>query len=425
MIDTDRRVVALATARAADAFANSFLIVALPLYMGTRLAEGRLFGLEGAAAIGLVLGLLGFVHSSLQPLVGRASDALGRRQAFVLAGLGLLVVANAAYAWTATFPQVLAVRVLQGVALALAIPTTITLVSELSSQGTRGANMGVYNTLRLVGYGTGPIVAGLVVHGGPYTVPLASIGSLDGFQAAFGMAAVAALIGLLVVAAFVRDPDERQDASTEPQRPGAGDRSDPRGGGLDPILVLAVCTFFAAISISLIASIENEINARLGQTPVAFGLQFSVFLLPHVLLQTPVGRLSDRHGRVPFVLAGLTLSVPMILVQGFVTGPWQLGAARFGQGVATALFFSPGLAMAGDLAREASAGSDMSLLTTAFGLGVATGPIAAGFLIAWGFAAPFVLGAGLCALALVLAATGLAETVPARQEEDVDPLGTG
>jgi MFS family permease len=409
VLDTDRRVVALAIARASDAFANSFLIVVLPLYLASGVIEGQLLGLGGAAAIGLVLGLVGFVHSSLQPLVGRASDALGRRQVFVLAGLGLLAVANLAYAWTSTFPEVLAVRVLQGMALALAIPTTIALVSEFSTVGTRGESMGLYNSFRLAGYGVGPIVAGTVVHAGPYTIP-GPVGALTGYQAAFACAAASALAGLLVVGLLVRDP-ARLEASTDgielPRVTGSGNR------WLDPVFALAVCTFFAAISISLIASIENEINARLGQTAIWFGIQFSAFLIPHVLLQTPIGRWSDRAGRLPFVAAGLALAVPATLAQGFVTEPWHLLAARLGQGFATALFFSPGLALAGDLARETATGADMSLLTTAFGLGVATGPIAAGFLVGFGFAVPFAVGATLCALATGLVLTQIPETVVA------------
>jgi MFS family permease len=409
MIDADRRVLALAAARAADAFSNSFLIVVLPLYIENGPVGGSLFGLAGAAAIGVVLGVVGFTHSALQPLVGRTSDALGRRRVFVLAGLGLLAVANLAYAWTGSLGGVLGVRLLQGVALALAIPTTIALVSEVSAIGNRGESMGLYNTLRLVGYAIGPVLAGAVVHGGPYPLPAAGA-TISGFAAAFGLAAAAALAGFAVVAAVVQDPDELE---TQAGQRGAGRVLDEGADGLDPVFALAVATFFVAIGLSLIGSIENEINARLDQSPVAFGLQFSAFLVPHVLLQIPIGRWSDRHGRRPFVLAGLAFFVPATLVQGFVTEPWQLVAARFGQGLAAAVFFAPGLALAGDLAEDAGTGASMGLVTSGFGLGVASGPIVSGFLVAWGFAVPFAVGAACAGLAWGLVATQVSETVTA------------
>jgi MFS family permease len=413
--DADRSVLALATARAADAFGNSFLIVVLPLYIANAV-QGDLFGLPAAAAIGIVLSVLGIVNSLVQPFVGRASDLLARRRVFVLAGLATLAASNLAYIWADGYAWLVGLRVVQGLAFALTIPCTLALVSELATEGSRGAYMGLYNTFRLTGYGIGPVVAGFVVHHGPYRWADASV---SGYHASFLIASLAALGGFLFVAALVRDPGDltvpaRRDVAFRVRAP------EPRSG-LDPVFVLGLATFFAAISISLIGSIENEINARLAQTSAMFGLQFSVFLLPHVLLQTPIGRLSDRWGRKRFVVWGTLFTVPATLVQGFVTGPWQMLGARALQGLTTALFFSPGLAMAGDLSGEGASGSNLSVLTMAFGLGVAIGPLMAGFLVTYGFAVPFVVGGTLCALAAGLTGTQLHETLPDATLEPASP----
>lgn len=416
MLGTDRRVTVLALARASDAFGNSFLVVALPLFLAERAIGAGVLGLSQPAAIGVALACLGFVNSALQPFVGRLSDSLGRRRVFVLGGLGLLALANLAFLVATDYGTVLALRVAQGVALAAAIPCTIALVSDFSDVASRGASMGVYNTVRLIGYGAGPIAAGALIHGGPYPLGGSPTGTLSGIQAAFLVAALAALAGALAVAVAVRDPEHleaRAETDVGVRVRGSGPRT------VDPVFALALATLFVAISISLIASLQPEVNARLGQSPAWFGVQFSMFLVPHVLLQTPIGHASDAWGRRPFVVGGLVLCVPATLLQGFVLTPWHLLAARLFQGFATALFFAPGLAMAGDLAQARGTGSTLSLLTMAFGLGVAAGPLLGGLLVGFGFAVPFAVGAALVALVALLAATQLDET--ARTEEPPAP----
>jgi MFS family permease len=85
--------------------------------------------------------------------------------------------------------------------------------------------------------------------------------------------------------------------------------------------------------------------------------------------------------------------------------------ARLGQGVAGALVFAPALALAGDLAREGQSGTQLSVLTMAFGLGTAVGPLASGALVGFGFVVPFAFGATLAALAAVLVYSQVEETV--------------
>ncbi len=66
------------------------------------------------------------------------------------------------------------------------------------------------------------------------------------------------------------------------------------------------------------------------------------------------------------------------------------------------MVFAPALALAGDLAGEGESGSKLSILTMAFGFGIAVGPLASGALIGYGFATPFVFGAALATLGAIL-----------------------
>jgi MFS family permease len=168
-----------------------------------------------------------------------------------------------------------------------------------------------------------------------------------------------------------------------------------------------------AIGIALFATLEGQINERLSQGTFLFGVQFGAVVIDNVVFQIPIGRASDRIGRRPFLLAGFLLLVPTTLAQGFVTDSLLMIAARFLQGAAVAMVFAPSLALAGDLAGEGQSGTTLSVLTMAFGLGVAVGPLVSGYLERFGFAVPFAFGAALAVVALVITYTQVDETVSA------------
>lgn len=165
----NREVLALAIARMADSVGNSFLIVVLPIYIASGTIEGGTGGLGVSLLTGLILSAFGFFNSALQPFAGRLSDKLGKRKVFVLAGLGLLAVANFTYSLASSYWMLFVIRMAQGLGASLTIVATIALVNELADDDTRGGNMGTFNTFRLLGFGAGPVVAGSVINGGPYS----------------------------------------------------------------------------------------------------------------------------------------------------------------------------------------------------------------------------------------------------------------
>lgn len=421
VLGTDRRVLVLALARMADAIGNSFLIIVLPAYIAAGAVD--ITGLVASTVpileleiteellIGILLSLFGFLNSLAQPFAGQLSDRAGRRRVFILAGLALLAVSSAAYAFVAEYVSLVVIRAVQGLGAALTIPCTIALVNEYATRTTRGGNMGVFNTFRLIGFGFGPIVAGGVVLAGPYVFSVGSRTlSISGFDAAFYVAALGAALSFALVWFFVFDAEESAASAGEDLSIAVLD-TDGRHL-LDPVFALGAATLFMAIGIALFATLQATINARLGQGELAFGLQFAAVVLANVVFQVPVGRASDRLGRRPFLVVGFIILVPSVLAQGIVTKPTTMLVARLVQGVAVAMVFAPGLALAGDLARAGESGTKLSVLTMAFGLGTAVGPLASGYLVRFGFVVPFAFGALLAAVGLVVVVTQVAETVP-------------
>ncbi|WP_276271657.1 MFS transporter [Haloarcula litorea] len=422
VLGTDRRILTLAFARMADALGNSFLIIVLPLYIASgQISLDGLVGVEllgfvlrEETLIGLVLSLFGLLNSFGQPVTGRFSDRLGRRKAFVLVGLVLFGIGSAAYPFLSSYWTVLAARGLQGVGAAFTVPATVALVNDYAESDTeRGGNFGVFNTFRLIGFGFGPIVAGILVTGGidgQDVVSYAVSGlTVSGFVAAFAVAVLGAIVSFALVTVYISDPPAAEDAASK-------DLSiavlSPKGRGLDSVFVLGVGTFMMATTIALFATLEGPIRTRLDESTFMFSVQFAAVVIANVLLQVPIGRASDRIGRRPFIVAGFVVLVPAVYAQGVVTEPLLMLAARFVQGIAVALVFAPSLALAGDLAGQRGSGTTLSVLTMAFGLGVAVGPLASGVLYnLGGFSAPFTAGAALALFALVLTYSQVTETL--------------
>ncbi|GAB6878132.1 MFS transporter [Halorubrum gandharaense] len=414
------QVLALALARMSESVGNSFLVVVLPLFIASEFVTGATFGLTEVFITGVILSIFGFVNSPLQPFTGRLSDRTGKRKVFVLFGLTLIAAAGVGYAFAATYWHLIGLRVLQGVAGAFIIPTTVALVNDLATDENRGGNMGTYNTFRLVGFGVGPIAAGAVVAAGPFSIPLGvTTVELTGFDAAFYFAASTAVLAFLLVVTLIRDPDVEptENRQTFLESLAVRDRSGKQL--LDPVFALGVVSFFMAVGLAVFATLGDIVNTELDQGADMFGLQFAAFVLAQIFLQAPIGRATDFYGRKVFILAGTILLVPTTLVQGLIpdyslafgliSDPWLMFHARFLQGVAGAMVFAPALALAGDVAPDGESGSTLSVLTMAFGFGVAAGPLLSGFLVAWGFVVPFALAAALAALGVVVVATQVSE----------------
>lgn len=405
LFGTDRRVLALALARMADAVGNSFLIIVLPLYVASEEVGGHVFGAPTSLIAGLVLALFGIASSIAQPLAGHLSDRLGRRKILVLAGLLAFGLINLSFGAVSAYWQLFGLRVLQGVAAAFTITASIAIVNEVSRPETRGGNMGIYNAFRLVGFGAGPLLASVLLETGPFLLP----GGLHvtGFQATFGVAGGAALLSAGLVGVLVHDPE-----GTTPSKRRLAVRvweREGEGWALDTIFALGLATLVMAACMALLSAIEPEVNARLEQGPVLFAVEFVALIAALAVCQPLVGRASDRRGRRPFILAGFVGLIPTTLLQGLVGAPWEMMLLRVLQGGAAAMIFAPALALAGDHTERGQSGAQLSVLTVAFGLGIALGQITAGVFVQYGFVVPFALGGVLAMGGTLLVLTQVQE----------------
>ncbi len=400
-LGVSRVVLALSVARLGDAVGNSILFIIIPLYVAKLPAPW--FDLPESVRVGILISLYGLVNAVLQPFMGAFSDRVGKRKPFIQGGLFLMGAGTLAFTFAHRFVDLLVLRSLQGVGVALTIPASMALMTAATHRETRGGSMGVYTTMRIVGFAAGPLIGGF-------------LHTHFGFNAAFYAGAGSVALGMILVQIWVKDiPVAEEPGRKRPFR------LVDRGLLTRGILGLAAATFVMASVFTMMTTLEVQFNQRLNQTTFAFSIAFSALMVSRLLTQIPLGHLSDRIGRKPLIIAGLLLMAPATALLGFVATTLQLTGLRLVQGLASAGIAAPAFALAGDLSVKGGEGRQMSILTMGFGLGIAVGPLVAGVLAVLFFEFPFLVGGAMSVAAAWVVWRFVPETVGGRKRTPEAP----
>ncbi|AKB25864.1 bicyclomycin/multidrug efflux system [Methanosarcina sp. MTP4] len=374
--DISPELYVLSLSRFCEDLGSGMLVALIPLYIAD-LGSSFFTGLPLVAKAGLVTAVFGLFSAITQPLIGRFSDKIDRRRPFILFGLVGYTFFSFLYSHVTGYEQLLFIRLLQGITVGATIPAVIAMVTHISSPENRGRAVGIYTTIRGVGFGLGPIVGG-------------AIASYYGFEAGFHFCAFLGIVSLVLVNLFVK----------ETRGPGEPVLEESSGNGLVSIYSLAGAMLMMMVGIMMIVALLPEYEVRLEASELSLGVAVSAYIFARLLFQTPLGSLSDRIGRKKLIVSGLFLSIPLVVVMGYVTSVNQLIFARALQGVLVASIDTPAMALAADLSNGSFTSSKLSIITTAQAAGMAIGPIFGGFLAGYmTFVTPFYA----CALLMLLA----------------------
>lgn len=134
------------------------------------------------------------------------------------------------------------------------------------------------------------------------------------------------------------------------------------------------------------------------------------------------GRLGDRFGLKPMLVAGLALFAVASLFCSVAPTLWLLIAARVFQGIGAAFLMTLAMALMRQTASEARVGRAMGLLGTVSALGTALGPSLGGLLIPLaGWRGVFWVQVPLAVLALIMAVALLPATAAGRRKASASP----
>lgn len=264
----------------------------------------------------------------------------------------------------------------------------------------RGRASSAYASAFLVGNILGPVVGGL----------LAGLGH----RMPFMIYAVALLIASLVVAVFLKDAALRPAPGSTPL-PLMTFREAAAHPTYRAILAAGFANGWANFGVR-VALLPLLAVTVLGVSPGIAGMALAAFAVGNALALTVAGRLTDRRGRRPLVIAGLAVNGVFTLALGLTPSLWLLFAVSVVAGMGAGMFNPAQQAAVADVVgTERSAGQAVAAFQMVQDAGTIVGPVLAGAIVdhagyPWAFGL-----SGLITLLAILPWLRAPETAPVRR----------
>lgn len=182
------------------------------------------------------------------------------------------------------------------------------------------------------------------------------------------------------------------------------------------LAIIWLTVFVDLVGFGIVMPILPYYAQRFGAHGIGYGALLGAFSLMQFLATAVLGRLSDRIGRRPILLATMLLNAAGYVLFAFAPFYWLLLLARLVSGFAGGNI-SAAQAYVADITTAEDRSKGMGLIGMAFGLGFIVGPGIGAAAAHFGHAAPGLVAAGLSLVNLVSAYLILPESL--RQEHRV------
>lgn len=300
---------------------------------------------------------------------GIIADLVGRRT-LLLIGVAVFSMMPFVYILVHEVWLLIAIRSVHGLATALFAPVAMAIVADLYPNH-RGEYLGWYSSSTQMGKLLGPMAGGYLL-------------GVMGFSWTFGVCGLMGFLPLFLAinvpvgGSGVRHPEQvllREVTSRF--------REELRAVGSDVrILVTSAMEGVQMIAGGALMAFLPIYGLSVGLSAAQVGLLFGIQGISTLVARPLMGRLSDRTGRRPLIIAGLLGCAVTFALIPAVEGFMILLFLTAGFGLAEAVVTSSTAALVADLCRSKSLGSAMGVFGTIMDIGHASGPILAGLLIA-------------------------------------------
>lgn len=152
---------------------------------------------------------------------------------------------------------------------------------------------------------------------------------------------------------------------------------------------LYITVFFNILCFGLIFPVLPIFIKKLNASSFDLGLLIATFSLMQFLFSPFIGKMSDRYGRKPILLASIIVTALACFILGSATSLLQLYVGTVLQGVANAGVLPAALAYVADVTSGHNRSKFVSRITGTFALGFMIGPAIGGFLGAETISLPY------------------------------------
>jgi len=143
---------------------------------------------------------------------------------------------------------------------------------------------------------------------------------------------------------------------------------------------LFLAVFSITVGVGLVVPFLPVYAHELGATGLYIGFMFGSFSLSRTIFLPYFGKISDRKGRKPFIVAGLLAYSLISIAYIFSKSVNMFILIRFFQGIASAMILPVALAYVGDITPERKEGFVMGLFNVSLFGGLSVGPVIGGML---------------------------------------------
>jgi MFS family permease len=332
----------------------------LPIFAATLGATG--------AFLGIIVSVSTLTGMILKPFIGLFSDRWGRRNWLIL-GTAFFALMPFTYRFVTDPDQLLAIRILHGMATAIYGPVTLAYVVELVHDR-RAERLGVFSMARSAGYIVGPAAAGWMLLSMDAIAVFTIIGVLSSF-------AFIPILALPESDLRIKDGGDLPGLINHMRRAFKSASQSPAiwlSGSLQAATYVAL---YATKAFLPVYALAQGVNVAVVGT--FFALQEATLMI----CKPRGGRLGDRHGYRKAIAGGmfvLGILLPLVpLVQG-TTGLFGLAILM---GAAQATIFPSTTALVARQILGMDLGAAMGIVGTLGNAGKVIGPIMGGVFIRW------------------------------------------
>ena len=350
----------------------------LPVFLATVLAAGPV-------ALGWIEGVAESTAAFVKLAAGLRSDRVRRRKPLILGGYALAGLVRPLIGLATSWLAVLGLRFADRIGKGLRTAPRDALIADVTEPEQRGHAFGVQRTLDHAGAVAGPLVAAALL-------TWAGLG----LRAVFLLAAVPAALMVVVIVLGVREAPAATHEHPALRLRGAWSQLDGR--------------FRLFLAAMLVFTLGNSTDAFIllrlqgaGVSAAGLAVMWAAFHVVKMVATYLGGRLSDRLGRRPMVLAGWAVYAAVYLAFALVDSPRAVLVTFFCYGVYYGLTEPVERAWVSELAPAGLRGTALGLYHGVVGLGAL--PASVLFGLVWqrlGSGAAFALGASLAAVAAAL-----------------------
>jgi MFS family permease len=301
--------------------------------------------------------ILYFAYLLIGILSGILANKFGKRRVFIIIGtfgagiLFLLLIIIPGY------ETILFLRFLQGSFTVLAWQILMTILLDISNTEDRGKNMGIYGIFLALGMGVGPMMGGFIA-------------DIDLF-APYYFAAALNFTAFVITLVFIKEPSSLKNkpslidalrvfrSNKELIIPGIYNFVDRLHMGFN----LTILVLFIKNVLALDESIR--------------GMVLGIYALPFILLQYPVGKLSDKYGRYKFLIPGsIGYGITLSLTGYFGSSSLEVLIALYVLlGIFAGLTGPPSMALVGDIVQKEDNAMAMGFFNFVGNVGIIVGPL--------------------------------------------------